>query len=533
MRSESDIDTIIKTGNNHPYIPCLRSKLFTYENLIKFKNSERVTGLVLFDIQSLDKLPSSFTEDKRCPNDMSSLYEDDSTYGHCKKGDWNVFAGTESFLDLDLDFPMILIRDKDNITNIEKCFHTFNQIPNGDNPSKISSLLCSIQLETWMIGAKNSKTCISRSTSGTNFEATSYCDSVSSFNVFSNLFKYEKEQKIKDRSIIMLTSKIDSLSIFNNAANGVSTTLASVITLLSIMSILRDQKEKNIFPENGNVLYSLFDGESLDYVGSGRTAFDLGTEGIQPGYPGVSSDFRFKKQHIRSVIDLNQLVLEDKKDSKFYLHTDPLTRTKSKVRPILDKLVESLTSNGLIEYHPEDDQPLPPSSVQPLLAHDLDLPALVISNHRKGYLNRFYNSFLDDSRTIGIRKKEVIQQIASLSELVAKSIILALNENAKKTIELKADLTLIEKLYDCFIEDSRCKFLEDLRGKPFNMDPQYNTFSLYISTTGSSGHEPTHYRYVTSLGVLSMFLSGTNLNNITTKEECDKLNKLKNNNVSN
>ncbi|KAK4337418.1 hypothetical protein RND71_043875 [Anisodus tanguticus] len=80
----------------------------------------------------------------------------------------------------------------------------------------------------------------------------------------------------------MLVSKLDSLSIFDNAASGASTVLVSLITMFSTMKILNELNQKNnVFTEK-NVLYSFFDGEAYDYVGSGRTAYDLGTNGLIP-----------------------------------------------------------------------------------------------------------------------------------------------------------------------------------------------------------------------------------------------------------
>lgn len=518
IRDETDIDLVIKDGSNFPYIPCLTTKYFTYENIIKFRDSKRVSGLVLFDVQSKDKLPNSFTEDKRCPNEMTSYYKDNEVYGHCKREEWNKFAPSiESISELDLDFPMILIRDKENITSIEQCFNDFNV----KGTSKTSDLICSMELKTWMFGAKNSKVCMSRSTSGVNFESVLYCDSVSSYNLFNTLFKYENEtldDQLKNRSVLVLASRIDSLSIFDNSASGASTTLTSLITIFSVMDIMKQLNlEKN---KNKNIMYALFDGEAFDYIGSGRAAFDLGTTGLEPK---LMVDKKFKglkisKNHLHSVIEINQATFMN---DKFFIHTDPLTRDKIEVKEELNKLIDSLTKSEIIKKVNESlNQPLPPSSVQQLLAHDQNLPVLVISNHESEYVNKFYNSFLDDDRAIGLNKEQIIEKIAKLSESIASTLITFLNQNPNKA-NINANNYLINKLYNCLIEDSKCEFFDEIRGAKSNLPNDYKTYPLYIRSDSQS----YHFEYVYTLNRLSSWLTGQIEPNITTKDACKKLNK--------
>lgn len=527
VRNADDIELIVNSGANQPYVPCLSSRFFTQENLVKFRDSGRVSGLILFDSRS-DPLPDSFTEDRRCPNEMTSYYRADPTYGHCRREEWNKYASFEAISELNLDFPMILMRDQSNITSIRECFQRFNEPSAGQRPSGTTSMLCSLELKTWMVGAKNSKTCMSRSTSGLNFESVGYCDSVASLNLFSSLFKYEKDDKIDDRSVLVLASRIDSLSIFDNAATGASTTLTALITLFSVMQILREQRDGKTPLERmnrKNVLYTLFDGEAFDYVGSGRMAFDLGTDGLQALlYSGQSfENLKFFKHHLHSAIEINQATLDDT-SRKFYIHTDPLTREKPSIKKELDKLVRELIQPELIDDAKDANLPLPPSSVQQLLAHDPDLPVLVISNHKSDYVNKFYNSFLDDKRTIGDRKGLVISKIAALSESIARTVIAFLDN---KDRPLKADQQLIARLYECFIENSKCPFFEDIRGAASRLSPAFTTYPMYITTTRIELRElvPFHFEYLYTLSRLSAYLNGKNQTNTRSADECKELNK--------
>ena len=530
VRSADDIDLIVQSGANQPYVPCLSTRFFTHENLVKFRDSHRVSGLILFDTRS-DELPEAFSEDRRCPNEMTSYYRTDPTYGHCRREEWNKYASFEAISELNLDFPMILMRDQSNITSIKQCFQRFNEPSAGHRPSGTTSMLCSLELKTWMVGAKSSKVCMSRSTSGINLENVGYCDSVASLNLFASLFKYEKEDKIDDRSVLVLASRIDSLSIFDNAATGASTTLTALITLFSVMRILREQRDADGLERMSrkNVLYALFDGEAFDYVGSGRMAFDLGTDGLQALlYSGQSfENLKFLKHHLHSAIEINQATWvgqNDETNRTFYIHTDPLTREKPTIKKELDKLVQELIQPNLINDAKGANLPLPPSSVQQLLAHDPDLPVLVISNHKTDYVNKFYNSFLDDKRTIADRKGLVISKIAALSESIARTIIRFLDNKERP---LKADHELIGQLYDCFIENSKCKFFEDIRGAASRLSPAFATFPMYITTTRIEFREmvPFHFEYLWTLSRLSAYLNGKNQSSIRNADECKEQNK--------
>lgn len=525
VRSADDIKLIAETGRNDPYVPCMRTKYFTAENLIKFRDSHRVSGLILFDSRADDQLPDAFSEDRRCPNEFTSYYRDDATYGHCKREEWNKYATAEAIAELNLDFPMILMRDPTNITAIQQCFHDFNEGTVSNQMSATTDMLCSLELKTWQVGAKNSKVCMSRSMSNLNFESIAYCDSVASLNLFSTLYKYEKDDKIDDRSVLVLASRIDSLSIFDNAATGASTALTSLITLFSVMKIMREQRDTQKLERlnKKNVLYALFDGEAFDYVGSGRTAFDLGTNGLQALlYSGQEfENLKFFKHHLHSAIEINQATV-DQINQHFYIHTDPLTREKPTIKSKLEKLVESLIQPQLID-RADLSLPLPPSSVQQLLAHDLDLPVLVISNHNSSFVNKFYNSFLDDNRTIADRDL-AIDRIAQLSESVARTLVTFLDSKANS---LKADRQLIRTLYDCFIVNSKCKFFEAVRGSPSRLSPEFRTYPMYITTTRIELREmvPFHFEYLWTLSRLSAFLNGKNETTVRTADECKEQNK--------
>ena len=527
VRTAADIDLIVMNGRNAPYVPCMRTKFFTAENLIKFRESQRVSGLILFDSRTEDQLPDAFSEDRRCPNEFTSYYQSDPTYGHCKREEWNKYATAEAISELNLDFPMILMRDSTNITAIQRCFEDFNEHKDGHQPSATTDMLCSLELKTWMVGAKNSKVCMSRSTSGLNFENVGYCDSVASLNLFSTLFKYEKEDKIDDRSVLVLAARIDSLSIFDNAATGASTTLTSLITLFSVMKILREQRDAKRLERlnRKNVLYALFDGEAFDYVGSGRTAFDLGTEGLQALlFNGEEfENLKFFKQHLHSAIEISQATL-DQSNQPFYLHTDPLTRDKPTIKGTLSKLIKSLIQPTFIEDAREANGSLPPSSVQQLLAHDLDLPVLVISNHKTDYVNKFYNTFLDDNRTISDRTT-VIKNIAQLSESIARTVVTEFLDT--KAQNFNADWQLIETLYTCFIQNSKCKFFEDVRGSPSRLSSAYSTYPMYITTTRIELREmvPFHFEYLWTLARLSAYLNGKNETTVRSADDCKELNK--------
>lgn len=134
------------------------------------------------------------------------------------------------------------------------------------------------------------------------------------------------------------------------------------------------------FISDTNIVFSLLNGESMDYIGSSRLVYDM-----------KNGDFRslggrtLKFEQISLVIELGQLG-----DGHIYMHTNNSVNNPTVVN--LQKLLNKATVLN---------NSVPPASVQSFLKVNSSLPTVVIANHGENFINRFYNGLLDDAEGLG------------------------------------------------------------------------------------------------------------------------------------
>jgi nicastrin len=121
-------------------------------------------------------------------------------------------------------------------------------------------------------------------------------------------------------------------------------------------------------------------GESLDYIGSSRLVYDL-KEGNFRALGGKLLKF----DQIDSVIELGQLG-----NGPLYLHANNFNTANSLLNNLQSKLNARLLENSI-----------PPASIQSFLKENSSLPVVVIANHGTEFLNKYYNSLLDDAEGLG------------------------------------------------------------------------------------------------------------------------------------
>ena len=104
-----------------------------------------------------------------------------------------------------------------------------------------------------------------------------FCDPLGGSNIFNTLLEISKKESITNNSVVVLSARLDSFSMFDNLSPGADSALTSVVTLLSVANTLAKIKSEIIAKANNktNVLFALFDGEAFDYIGSSRVVYDM------------------------------------------------------------------------------------------------------------------------------------------------------------------------------------------------------------------------------------------------------------------
>lgn len=131
-----------------------------------------------------------------------------------------------------------------------------------------TELLCGMQLGMEMSGAVNSRVCIRRGTIQYTVDANMFCDPLGG----SNYFTFLSQKPSNDLPITIVSSRIDTFSMYEYYTPAANEPISSIIGLLSLAELLSKNRE-NMTKEN--VLFVLFDNEAFDYGGSSRFVNDL------------------------------------------------------------------------------------------------------------------------------------------------------------------------------------------------------------------------------------------------------------------
>lgn len=284
---------------------------------------------------------------------------------------------------------------------IKDCYMKYNH---QDREHQSERSLCAIEMKSFMFAAVDSETCLRRSMSSMNFNPSLFCDPLGDRNIHWPVGPMTDDVK----SVVMVVARQDANSLYENLMPGAGTTVTGLVTLLAtatylhhlnvsvsgkilnffsfIISLLEKKSSLHfnlqttklykiyIFTDT-NVVFSLLNGEAFDYIGSSRLVYDLQRDSF------TSLGGRLLKfNQISSVIELGQLG-----EGQLFMHSNNF-----KDSSLIKNLETNLNANIL-------ENSIPPASVQSFLKANSSLPAVVLANHGEKFVNKYYNSLLDDA----------------------------------------------------------------------------------------------------------------------------------------
>ncbi|XP_008485069.2 nicastrin-like [Diaphorina citri] len=199
------------------------------------------------------------------------------------------------------NFPIVIISDNIIIDSLVQCYKDHNTPLSVQEDSWHP--LCGLEMEMGMSGNTNTEVCIRRSRLYYENHAIKQCDALGGRNIVYSAEKLSADQPIKNHSLILVTARLDSKSMFDGIVPGALSTVTSIVTLLSAARILSQARSKLSPPSkpNTNALFLLLDGEAYDYIGSSRVVYDMKTG----GFPKTS--LPIGEQHVKLMIELSQI----------------------------------------------------------------------------------------------------------------------------------------------------------------------------------------------------------------------------------
>lgn len=481
-----DLEWLIEKGPYAPYIPLIDAPMFTNLTMSRLMASKKISGaLVILKNSSVtypfpsSSLPShSFSPDPSCPLDDFGMYQGNPEYGSCRKVKWNPEGNGMSF-----DYygiPIFAVYDYDEIKRIQQCALDHNY-----NGSSKGYPLCGAELKDFMFAAKDTPTCKRKSELANPIMST-YCDPLGDFNVFGSLTPLAKE--IAPESIIMISTRLDSTSFFHDIAPGGDNGITGIVTLLAVARALGDYKRKRFNEKLKPIIFTFFNGEVWDYIGSSRMVWDMENDKFpysQEGpniYNGTIDDTtnvqKFNLSHLGFFIELSQLGLDV--TGSVFAHSDPISQEEKPIKNYIDKIMAALKAGSkrsgvsFKEVNRQLKNPLPPASFQRFLRKK-KIPGVVLADHEKEYANKYYNSRFDNGENlrVGIKTSNLTldfkqldgslpENLTKISEAVAHAIYLLASDRKEPKEKIVVPKNLTSSLLYCLLYSANCQAFSEI-----------------------------------------------------------------------
>lgn len=465
VETKNELLDVLENGQFYPYVIALNYKNFSSSTLRQIQASGKANGvLILFADEKPDY---EFSPDQTCPNANFGMYRGNLSHEECGTK-WNPVADGTLFESW--DFPIFAVRDKDDINEIKKCYKNFS------SPERLKAEkwpLCAAELRSYMLAAKDAKTCIRRSKLSTNIHHTMYCRPLGDQNIWSTLKPLNKSEPVLDSSMIVVAARLDAASMFDGIAPGADSTVTGLVALLAIAEVLSKFKDSY---KNKNVMFVLFNGESFDYIGSSKMVYEM----EQKRFPTPLDESVLNQPaliHLNSIghfIELSQL-----SGKQLFVHSDVGTRENATVNTEIDKIIKSLETTGKakIRVKPSKVSTLPPASLQSFLHKNRQIAGVVLSNYDDKFKNKNYNSMFDVGSTIS-DGNEMYDNLANVASAVAETIHF-LGTNESKTISINS--TMIRDLCMCYLNASNCTLFRESIDSAESAILKNFTYPLYVS----------------------------------------------------
>lgn len=497
VTSLKDVEWLVHNSSRGPYVALLDLSMFTSNYLVPLNSSFNVNGIIFKngDVSSTTK-PAFFSQEDSCPNRYSSLDPVTKEQSCDSNSPWNPY-GT-NIMNENWKFPIAIISDKTILEYLEKCYTEHN------TPLTVQEdawhPLCGVEMQMGMSGNTNTEVCIRRSRLYYENHAIKQCDALGGRNIVYSANKLSADKPLKNNSIILVTARLDSKSMFDGIVPGAMSTATSIVTLLATARFLSQSKAKLNIPPSHNVLFLLLDGEAYDFIGSSRVIYDL-KQGLFP-----KQALRIAPEQMKLMVEVSQL-----SQSKYLgLH---FTSANPTVNDFV-RLIKTSAVNLTVEEQ-QDLKPLTPSSLLYFQNHFPNLSGLLLTSTNESVnTNKYYHSIFDDESNVNYRyyngspipSDSIQHTIKSVATALGQGLLKQMYGDDVNTMET-VDETLVDEMLYCYLKSHNCSLFTDLTGYIDNTRPTY-----YVGIKD-------YKRYIVSAtAILLANLTGT-VSNLT-REEC-------------
>ncbi|KAF7987839.1 hypothetical protein HCN44_003702 [Aphidius gifuensis] len=476
IENETDVLWLEKNATAGLYTAVLLFSLFKNDIMSRLRKTNKINGVLVVKTNDTDpsKLPNGYSPESTCPN----RYSGNPTSCNADKP-WNPYGN--NFLLEDWPFPIFFMKNDELFKTIKDCFIKYNY---HDIDKQNERSLCALEMQSFMYSAVNSETCMRRNNPSLYMNPTRFCDPLGDENIFLPLSPLTN----KSESVVIVTAKFDATSLFDGISPGANSAVTGFVTLIATAYYLT---QLNATINSKNVLFTLFNGESFDYIGSSKFIYDLKNNNND----GFSSG-QLKLDQIKTVIELGQLG-----DKKLFLHANNHNGNE-----LIDDIKNSLKfddNNTLVGS-------IPPASIQSFLREKPNISAVVIASHGKQFVNKYYGGIFDTSETTNITGDLHIN-LANIAMKLGDSLYkYVTNDDPTKVINKTIVEDLVKELLTCYLEDEKCNLF--VASSPFGVNFLNPVFPLYV------GVESNQNAITSVTGRLMIFLTSEKYPNMTSQE---------------
>lgn len=300
-----------------------------------------------------------------------------------------------------------------------------------------------------------------------------YCEHIGGVNLYYHNIKLDQAEIAKN-SVVMFSARLDSFSMFDGISPGADSVISSLVVLLSTIEVLSRPEVRKSWPIHSerSLLFAFFDGEAFDYMGSSFAAEQM-AQGRFPLTRKLSSDQgKINKNyldlsHLSHILELDQVAhyrLNDVIDEEdihhlwLHRHLDGNEATSLLANMIINEVANLKPNERHLDIHQiTPPKALPPSSVQSFLKlrNDANLSTLVMTNHEREYVNRFYNGIFEDAGNFGDQQAGYWTEMGTVLARVAAKLAVGNRAPIDQNL-LQANQTLIKEMMTCFYNTSSC-----------------------------------------------------------------------------
>ncbi|XP_017031604.1 nicastrin isoform X2 [Drosophila kikkawai] len=525
---EADLEFLLAGPPSPPYAPMIPPHLFTRDNLMRLKMAGPQNISVVLLVNQTNNM-QQFSHELNCPNQYSGINSSSETCDATNPAkNWNPW-GT-GLLHEDFPFPIFYIDDTDEIEKLMQCFEKFN---NKDYKTHALRSLCAVEVKAFMSAAVNTEVCMRRTNFINNLGGSKYCDPLEGRNVYATVYPREPllndgiEVLRTDEKIIMVTCRLDTVSMFDGVGVGAMDSLMGLAVFTQVANLLRQllPPQSSLPDSRRNILFVTFNGESYDYIGSQRFVYDMERLEFPPESahsPPIAFD------NIDFMLDIG--TLDDIANIK--LHALRGSDLAQKLLGQLNNYARASRYGFNLNIQSEISAHIPPTSAQSFLRRDPNFRALILNARPT---NKYYHSIYDDAKNIdftyantskdftqladvgdfkGLKADSLQMKVRNISSIVALALYQTLTGKEYTGTKVANPLLADELLY-CFLESADCPLFK-ASSYPDSPTGLQLPPMRYISVLGGS-QESSGWTY----RVLGYLLSQPQPN--IPKENCTKL----------